>query len=76
MPGLGDDRVPGDPESKRRRMSFCDKVHGLQPSPEALMEQLAAFPGDGFEDFFARSDILMIAMGCAEPSGFTPSYFY
>jgi hypothetical protein len=56
--------------------SFCDKVCGLQPSPEALMEQLAAFPGDGgFEDFFARRDILMSAMGCAEPSGFTPSYF-
>jgi hypothetical protein len=45
-------------------MSFCDKVRGLQPSPEALMEQLAAFPGDGgFEDFFARRDILMSAMG-------------
>jgi hypothetical protein len=75
VPSLSDDRVPGDSESKRRRMSFCDKVHGLQPSPEALMEQLAAFPGDGFEDFFARRDILMSAMGCAEPSGFTPSYF-
>jgi len=75
VPGLGDDRVPGNVESKQRRMSFLDKAHGLQPSPEALMEQLAAFPGDGLEDFFARRDILMSAMGCAEPSGFTPSYF-
>ena len=68
VPSLSDDRVPGDPESKRRRISFCDKVHSLQPSPEALMEQLAAFPGDGFEDFFARRDILMSAMGTHSPA--------
>jgi hypothetical protein len=56
-------------------MSFIEKVRGLQPSTEALMEQLAAFPGDDLEDYFARRDIVMSAMGIAEPTGFTPSYF-
>ena len=74
VPGVGDARVPGDAASKLRRMSFCDKVRGLLPSPEALVEQLAAFPGDSVEEFFARRDILMSAMPSAEPSC-APSYF-
>ena len=61
------DRVPGDAASKLRRVTFCDKVRGLLPSPDALMEQLAAFPGDSVEDFVARRDILMSAMSAAEP---------
>ena len=74
VPGVGDGRVPGDLASKQRRMSFSDKVHSLQPSPEALMEQLAAFPGDSVEAYLARRDIMMSALGYADASGVTPSY--
>jgi hypothetical protein len=75
VPGVGDDRVPGDPQSKRRRKSFCDKIRAMQPSPDALLDQLAAFPGGGLDDYLARREILMSSVGCAEPLGFSRSYF-
>ena len=75
VPNLADDRVPGDPETKKRRMSFCEKIRGLQPSPDALLEQLDAFREDNLNDFIARRDIILSSLDGDNADLFTSSYF-
>ena len=66
VPSIADDRVPGDPESKKRRKVFHDKVRDLKPTCDALMEQLSAFPSDSIEDYLDRRDIIFSALGLTE----------
>lgn len=49
-----DDRIPGPAPAKKARRDFVDRVHGLLPTNELLMEQLASC-GDGTIEGWMRA---------------------
>jgi hypothetical protein len=73
---LDDVRVPGAPLAKKRRKSFVDAVHGMLPSSEALMDQLAAFHGGGWDGYLEGRDLVLSSLGFDRyDEGKFPSYF-
>ena len=60
--------VPGPPEEKRARKEFVDRMHGLVPTNQALLDQLEAFVGMGDEGWMAAREVVYSAMGGADGS--------
>lgn len=60
---LDDERVPGSPESKRRRKDFVDAVHGMCPTNQTLLDQLEAYQGGGLGDFLEGRDLVLSSFG-------------
>ena len=57
--------VPGLPANKRARKEFVDRMHGMVPTNEALMDQLEAFMGMGDEGWMAAREVVYSALGGA-----------
>ena len=60
---LDDERVPGSPESKRRRKVFVDAVHAMCPTNQTLLDQLEAYQGGGLGDFLEGRDLVLSSFG-------------
>lgn len=61
--GPEDAAVPGPPERKRARAEFVDRMHGLVPTHQALLDQLEAFRGMGDDGWMAARDVVFSAVG-------------
>lgn len=77
VPNLDDDRVPGAPDAKKRRIALSVALHGMRPTNEALMDQLEAFHGGaGVDEYLQGRALVLGALGIeGYEGGWTPSYF-